>query len=179
MKRTALQIADELLVLRCQEGQEPALRELVDRCQRPFFLHAMHLTGQEEAAGEVTQEAWLAIICGLRRLQDPAMFRAWGYRIVTNKAADWIRRRRGKRAVGGLEENRSAAPGGDVDAAQDARAMLERLSPEQRAILSLRYLEEFDIPRIAEILGIPEGTVKSRLFAARNALRQRMRGESP
>ncbi len=82
---------DELLVLRCQDGDGGAMDELVRRWHGRLLRHAWHLTRREDAASDVTQDAWVGIVRGIRRLSDPAMFRVWAYRIVTHKCADWMR----------------------------------------------------------------------------------------
>jgi RNA polymerase sigma-70 factor (ECF subfamily) len=129
----------------------------------------------DAAAWDVLQEAWMGVLRGLRRLHDPAAFPGWAYRIVTFKCADFTRRhRRHKRAAA-----RQAPPASDPDTGEDAdvnalRAALGELSMEQRAILSLHYLEGLKVERVAEVLGVPAGTVKSRLHHARAALKERL-----
>jgi RNA polymerase sigma-70 factor (ECF subfamily) len=168
------QPADELLVLRCQDGEAEALAELVSRWHRPLWRHAYRLTGREEAAWEVAQEAWLSIVRGLRRLDDPARFRPWAYRIVTHKASDWIRKhQRMRQRRRGLDTQMPAAADvKDDQPLEDLHAALRRLGARQRVILSLRYLEELSVAEIAAILSIPAGTVKSRLHAAREELKR-------
>jgi len=170
-------IADELLVLACQEGRSEAFRQLHARWQAPLWRHARRLTGREDAAWDVIQEAWLAIAGGLHRLRDPGGFRAWAYTIVTRRAADWCAmRRREPEAVDGHD---IPAPAPDDDGSVTAVAALQRalrqLSGERRALLSLRYVDEFQLREIAAILGMPEGTVKSRLYHAREELRAVMK----
>jgi RNA polymerase sigma-70 factor (ECF subfamily) len=178
MKRPQERIVDQLLVMRCQDGEAEAMDRLVRRWQRPLWRHAYRLTANAEAAWEATQEAWLGIVRGIRRLDDPARFRAWAFRIVTRKAVDWIRHRRRRRRDQVLEEHEAAAPPpAGNDEADRAAAMLKRLAPSRRAILSLRYLEGLSNAEIADALGVPEGTVKSRLHHARNELRRLLEGE--
>ena len=85
------QIEDELLVLDAQDGDSTAMEALVGRWQKRLWHHALRLTGDRDAAWDVTQQAWLGIVKGLQKLHDPANFRAWAYRITANKSADWIR----------------------------------------------------------------------------------------
>ncbi len=173
MKRNPSHLVDELLVLRCQDGDVKALDLLVDHCQKLFWSHALHLTQDKDAAWEVTQEAWLAIIRSIARLEDPALFRPWAYKIITFKAADWIKRRRTDRDAikASLDADPPAQPAADnIDAAD----ILLNLPEKHRSILTLRYLEEMDVDEIKSALNIPAGTVKSRLFHARNALRNRL-----
>jgi RNA polymerase sigma-70 factor (ECF subfamily) len=174
---------EELLVLRCQDGEERALGELVDRWQGRFVGHACRLTGRPDAASDVVQEAWIAIVRGLGGLDDPARFAPWAYRIVRNKCVDWVRRQQRRRRLGReLEENRrreeelalangrhEPRPGRLIEA-------LRALPPERQALLSLYYQDGLSVREIAEILEIPAGTVKSRLFQARNQLRDALEG---
>src|SRR5512145_1583590 len=93
MQRSPDDIQDELLVLRCQGGESEALHKLVSRWHPRLRRLAERRTADPEAAKDLVQDAWLAIVRGLRRLDDPSRFRVWAYRIVTNKCADWVRRR--------------------------------------------------------------------------------------
>jgi RNA polymerase sigma-70 factor (ECF subfamily) len=186
MRRTHDDIQDELLVLQCQEGDADALRTLIARWQPRLGSLAWRLTGQREAARDIVQDTWLAIVRGLRRLDDPARFRSWAYRIVSNKCADWTRRRVVRRNAATEIQNASATAGNDTSTATDSaddvarlRHALAKLPQEQRAILSLHYLDGMSIAEIARVLAVPAGTVKSRLFHARGRLRQTLeRNES-
>jgi RNA polymerase sigma-70 factor (ECF subfamily) len=179
MSRTPEDIQDELLVLQCQEGDSDAIKTLIVRWQPRFGRLAWRLTADREAARDVVQDTWLAIVRGLRRLDDPARFRSWAYRIVSNRCADWTRRRAVRRSVANNLRNAAASacgdPSNDPDAADEVagiRDALAKLPDEQRAILSLHYLDGMGIAEIARALDVPEGTVKSRLYHARNRLKQ-------
>lgn len=174
-------IYDQWLVIRCQAGEEDALAELVERWRPRLYRHACRLTGNADAAADATQEAWLAIVRGLRRLDDSARFPAWAYRIVTFKCADWTRRRQRDRIAHNHHVDRQRTLDGAEDAPSDAsgesgeiarlRSALRQLSGEHRAALSLYYLEELSVAQIAGALNIPQGTVKSRLHFARAHLK--------
>jgi RNA polymerase sigma-70 factor (ECF subfamily) len=172
-RRDVQRIEDELLVLDAQAGDARAQRLLFERWNPRLFRHARRLLGEAEAAREVAQEAWLAIVRGLVRLEDPARFPAWAYRIVTHKAADLIRQRR-RRPAGMADAGAVPAPevepGAGHDELAQLRRALRRLSPDHRAVVSLFYLEQLSIHEIAHALAIPAGTVKSRLFHARKQL---------
>ncbi len=181
MSRTPEDIHDELLVLQCQEGDNEALRTLITRWQPRLTRLAWRLTCEREATRDVVQDAWLAIVRGIGRLDDPARFRSWAYRIVTNKCTDWTRRHIVRRNVVNDMREAAASTGGVSSDETDAegevvrlREALTKLPDEQRAILSLHYLDGMRVGEIARTLGLPEGTVKSRMFHARNRLRQAM-----
>ena len=122
----------------------------------------------------------MAIVKGLSRLHDPTRFRAWAYRIVANKARDWVRREQTRRRA--VADAAVAEPGATSTAATGdvarVREAITRLEPEQRLILSWFYLEDLSLRDIAEALSIPVGTVTSRLFHARAALRASLTEET-
>lgn len=163
-------IIDELLVLRSQDGDRQAFEELVARWQERLWRHARLLTGDQDAAWDALQETWLAIVKGLKRLNDPAAFPKWAYKIVNDRCVDWIRRQQRQRKF----EDQPPEDHRPDDLQGSLRLAMEHLPVEQRALISLHYAEGYGMAEIAEILGIPEGTVKSRLFAAREQLRKLM-----
>lgn len=185
MRSQREQLRNEWLVLRCQEGDVAAFEALVAAWQERLWRHALGLCGDADAAYDILQDAWLAIERGLGRLSDPAAFPAWAYRIVSNKCRDWIRRearrRRGIQAftevftleTGGGADHGGGA-GGEDERCDDLRQALARLSGPDRALLALKYEEDFDTAQIAEALGVPEGTIRSRLFYLRQRLKTLM-----
>lgn len=181
MSKSPDHIYDELLVLRCQDGDRKAFAELVGRWQPRLWRYARQLAGSRDAAGDVMQEAWMAIMRGLRGLKDPASFPKWAYRIVNHKFIDWTRRKQRQRSLGDTagegipdeQEPVEAEMSADDDVGRLREAM-RKLSADRRAILSMFYLDEMSIADISGALEIPEGTVKSRLHAARNQLRKVM-----
>ena len=185
MSAPADDVYDELLVIRSQEGDHHALDELVARWQRRLFEHARRLLRQPDAARDVVQEAWMAIVRGIGRLDDPASFRHWAYRIVTFKCTDWIRRQQRQRRLSeevSREATRSEPappePAGEESEIDRLRRALDALTAERRAILSFHYLEGLSVVEIAAVLAVPEGTVKSRLYHARQHLKNVLERES-
>jgi len=161
-----------------QEGSRSAMERLVRRWQKRLWRHAYRMTGDVDAAWEVTQQGWLAIIRGLNRLGDPAKFRAWAYRIVTHKAVDWVRRRRAARGVVCLDDvsEPPMEPAVSETTKPDLAEVVSGLEAPQRNVVNLYYFERFSVREIADILRIPVGTVKSRLNTARTILRRRLEG---
>jgi len=131
-----------------------------------------------ETARDVVQDTWVGAIRGLPRLRDPALFRAWIYGIATRKCADAIRtnmrrRRLDEHAVAGDTSLREATVG--VECQIDVATAIRELPPKQRAAVHLFYREDLTVEEIASALGIPAGTVKSRLHHAREALKRHWR----
>ncbi len=175
------QLLDEMLVRRAQGGEREAFEELIGRWQERLWRHARFLTGHDDAAWDVLQETWIALVQGLRKLHDASRFRAWAYRVVSFKCADWHRgqTRRRRTAEQAPEPPPQPSMAGAIDAATDLGQAMGRLSGEHRAILGLRYLEDFDLTEIAGILDIPVGTVKSRLHYAKQQLRKILERSPP
>ena len=153
----------------CQSGSARAMEMLVSRWQKRLWKYAFNLTDDTEAAWDITQESWLGIIKGIRKLHDPAKFKAWVYRIVTNKINDWIRN---NKMVKKVELNEIQGYQHKDEQNTDVKEMLAKLDIKKRAVLSLYYFEQLSIPEIGIALKIPRGTVKSRLHNARNELKE-------
>ncbi len=152
---------------------------LVRRWQRRLWRYARRLTHNDDAAWDVMQETWIAILKQIRQLNDPAWFAAWAHRIVRNKSVDDCRRATQQRqlatAMTERQQTNNQASQEDPDNAV-AQAML-RLPPEKQELLELKYGEDLNTLEIALILGIPPGTVKSRLHNTREHLRRILKGD--
>jgi RNA polymerase sigma factor (sigma-70 family) len=174
MMRTRERIVDEWLVLAVQARRVDAFERLAARWQPRLLRHAWRLTGDAEGARDAVQDAWLAIARGIGRLRDPAAFGAWALRITSRRCADWVARRQGHRRrfadLDAAEAVAAAADPPDDDLAR-VRDAIRRLGPDERALLAMYYTEGFGVAEIAAALDIPAGTVKSRLYHARERLR--------
>jgi RNA polymerase sigma-70 factor (ECF subfamily) len=169
MGRVLEQLVDEILVMDSQRGKAEALEILVSRWQKRLWQHALRLTADQQAAWDITQQTWLAIIKGLRKLHDPANFKAWAYKITTNKSVDWIRKRNDARRIR-IEELQDLQHKEKKDTG--VKELLAQLDMRKRAVLSLYYFEELSVPEIGVALNIPPGTVKSRLANARKEFKE-------
>lgn len=171
-------IFDEILVIRSQGGDKRALSLLIKRWNRRMMSKAYILTNDYDACNDIVQECWLQIIKGIHGLKDPKFFGVWVYRIVQGKSVDWIRDQQKQRKT--LENEKQEAKSAAFDTISDKtdqeeavtrlRIALKELAPDQRFILSLHYLENHPLNEIGDILKVPVGTVKSRLFHARKNL---------
>ncbi len=168
MDRSVDQLVDEILVMDAQDGKARAMEMLVSRWQKRLWQHAHRLTADEQAAWDVTQQSWLGIIKGLRKLQEPESFRAWAYKITTNKSIDWIRKNKASKQIS-IDEIKDYQQKEKKDTG--LKELLQKLDIKKRAAVSLYYFEKLSVPEISVALKIPNGTVKSRLAKARKELK--------
>jgi len=153
----------------CQRGRVKAMEILVSRWQKRLWQYAYKLTGNVEASWDITQESWLSIIKGIRKLRDPANFKAWAYKITTNKSIDWIRKSKAVKQTSIDEiEQQQASPKKDTG----VKELLEKIDIEKKVVLTLYYFEQLNISEISVALKVPKGTVKSRLHKARKELKK-------
>ena len=169
MKDERYDIENQLLVMDAQDGDATAMEKLVSRWQKRLWQHAFRLTGDTQAAWDITQQTWLGIIKGLRKLHDPASFKAWAYGITTNKSIDWIKKTKAARHIS-IEEIEEQQHKEKTDTG--LKELLEKLDIRKRIVLSLYYFEHLSVPEISVALKIPTGTVKSRLANARKELKE-------
>ena len=94
MKDNLSNMENQLLVMDAQDGDAGAMDKLVSHWQKRLWQHAFRLTSDSQAAWDITQQSWVGIVKGLRKLHDAANFKAWAYKITTNKSIDWIRKSR-------------------------------------------------------------------------------------
>jgi len=174
------------LVEQARAGDRVAFERLVEPWIEPAFRIALAILGREADARDATQDALLDAWRNIRSLRDPDRFDAWLGRIHVN-ACRGIGRRRGRSAVREIslsmlpDPDEPASRGRDLEeesaSADELEHAFDRLSVEQRTILVLHHLERQPVTRIAAVLGIPEGTAKWRLHAARAALERALEEE--
>src|SRR4051795_10511635 len=167
---------ERTLVRAAQAGDAEALEQLFRR-HWPAAHRAAYLVVRDAAAAEdIAQESFLAAIRALDRFDRRRPFGPWLHRITVNRAIDYARARalRPESALVGSEESAAAPPEAISD---ELLAALRELSPEQRAVVVLRYVLEYSPGEIGEILGLPRGTVNSRLRRGLDRLRPALEGE--
>ncbi|MDR6852969.1 RNA polymerase sigma-70 factor (ECF subfamily) [Sphingomonas sp. BE123] len=179
--RAVERATDAWLVVAAQAGDRRAMARLVARWHRRLVAHGWRLTGDRALAEEAVQAAWIDIVRGLNGLRDERAFPAWAYRIVTRKTGAAIGDRVAGRALATALEDAPvpAPPGPDASVEQsDLRRAVAALPPGHRAAVALHYFEGLSIAETAVALGIPAGTVKTRLMHARARLRTQLEGDS-
>ena len=173
---------DAWLAVRCQLGEREAFDSLIDRWHGPLWTYARRLTGSDDAAQEVVQDAWLRILRGLPGLRDATRLRPWLFGIARRTLMDRLRGQYAAPRPSDVDPDTLATDSGvfsgsgdDCGSGVDEAALLAGLAGlpvVEREVLTLFYLEELSLAEVAELVGAPVGTVKSRLHRARRMLRQ-------
>lgn len=168
---------DRALVRRCLQGDRSAFEPLVLRYQKPVFNAALRLLHNLEDARDVAQTTFLKAYQHLGDYDDHFKFYSWIYRIAVNEALDSLNSRKPSEAVNDAQPDEAEGPERIAEGAEVGRAIereLAGISPELRAVIVLRHLMNLSYQEMSEILVLPEKTVKSRLYSARQLLRERL-----
>ena len=163
---------DLVLVARVLEGDTAAYRPLVERHQRVLFAVATRLLGDSDEAADAVQNAFVRAYRKLQTFDQGHKFFSWIYRILVNEC---LNVRRSRRALEPLDAGLATREDPHRDAEQaelraDVQAALLRLPPAYREVVVLRHYANLSYLEIANIIGVPEKTVKSRLYSARQRL---------
>ncbi len=180
--------AESELVARCLDGDESAWEDLVRTYTRRVYSICYRFTGRESEAQDLTQEVFLKVFRNVRSFRaGEGSFGVWLARLTRNLLIDHYRRSKMERATASIEEQlpvleEKAAIEGRTEAALAGREASEalqkalaKLSPDLRETVILRDIEGLEYREIAQVLGVPEGTVKSRLNRGRSELARVLR----
>jgi len=180
-------ISEAKLIERIRKGDQRAFAELVDRYKVMVFNMAYRILRHREEAEDIAQEAFVHVYHALKNFRGEAKFSTWLYRIVYNLCLSHLARRDGQKTVS-WERLETEGFEGDLPPAQEdpeqilaakdfnqrVRALVATLPPHYRAVLTLYHLQGFSYREIAEITGMPMGTVKTHLFRAKALLREKV-----
>ncbi len=162
-------LSDRELVSRAAEEDEDAFRELYDRFADRVFRYAFTLLRSEHLSEEVTQETMIAVWKSTHRFQGRSKVSTWIFGIARNKAFDLLRReKRGDRLPDVSLVSPDPAPA--LLKAEAVSGAMGMLPESQREVVFLTFYEGLSYGEISRLLGIPEGTVKSRMFHAKKKL---------
>jgi len=180
--------ADTQIVERCLAGEESAWEDLVKIHTRRVYAICYRFTSSDPQAQDLTQEVFLRVFRSLKSFRSPeGSFSVWLARLTRNLLIDHYRRAKYDRATSSIEEQlpmieETASLAARTDgllagreASETLQAALGKLSPELREAVILRDLEELEYREIAQVLNVPEGTVKSRLNRGRAELARVLR----
>jgi RNA polymerase sigma-70 factor (ECF subfamily) len=172
---------DRALVRRYLEDEPDAAPALVDRYQQRLFNVALRMLGNVQDAEDVTQTVFLNAFRNLRAYDPRFKFFSWIYRMAVNESLNQLKRRKQTVTLG--DDSDLMASGGGAGGAESVAEAedhvgraLQSLNPDDRAVVVLKHFMSFSYQEIAEVLGIPVQTVKSRLFTARERLRVALDG---
>ncbi|WP_106495417.1 RNA polymerase sigma factor SigW [Lentibacillus sp. Marseille-P4043] len=173
-----------------KKGDQSAFEDIVAFFQNKIYQHCYRMLGNAHEAEDIAQEAFIRAYINIHSYDDRRKFSTWLYRIATNLTIDRIRKRKpdyyldaeikgteGLNMYSQLEAD-NRLPEEEVESLELKSYIHQEISelpPKYRTIIILRYLEEFSLKEISEILDIPLGTVKTRIHRGREALRKKLR----
>jgi RNA polymerase sigma-70 factor (ECF subfamily) len=169
-------LIEQVLILRCQLGDREALAELIRQYERPLRYFLSCLLGNSQVTEDVFQNTWLIVIRKIYSLKKPQAFSTWLYRIARNCAYKELKR---KKLLKPLHED-MAAPNETEDredSSADAAKIhicLKELRHEHKEVLVLRFLEQMSYEQIAQVTNCNIGTVRSRIYYAKQALKREL-----
>jgi RNA polymerase sigma-70 factor (ECF subfamily) len=172
--------SDRELVLQLQAGRLDALGILYDRHRHMVYRTALAIAGEPEAAADLLQDVFLRLYRFAERIDVSRPLEPWLYRVTTNLSYTWVKRRRrwfsplediAEWLASSKKQNPPYASERDEESQQIQQAV-SNLPIQQRIVIVLYYINDLSLQEIAEILEIPEGTVKSRLHYGRQALKK-------
>jgi RNA polymerase sigma-70 factor (ECF subfamily) len=180
-------LTDEELVTRSMGGDPESFNQLIKRWERPIYALAYRTIGREDDARDVVQETFLRAFRGLSGFKGQAKFSSWLYRITLNLCRDWMRRQRRAPVIAtpdGVDLVELAGESEDVESAEAAVARkdlsravaraMTALPEEQRAAIVLKEYHGLTFQEIADLLGCPLSTVKTRLYQGLTILRKEL-----
>ena len=173
--KSSKKIFDGLLVLEYQKGNREALDVLVKRYQKDFYRFALWYTRDVELAQDIVQDGWTTIIKKLSTLRNPNSFKSWALRIIIRKAQDQFgKTARSKKFKDNYRQDTHVDMSTEeekLEKTKQLREAINKLSFDQQMVIRLFYTEEHSLKEISVMLSISEGTVKSRLYHAREKLK--------
>jgi len=177
--------ADRELVATAAQGLEGGFEELVRRYQRPISAYVYRMVGDYDCALDLTQEIFIKIYASLSRYRPEFKFSTWIYKIAHNAAIDHLRRNAGReRSINnGTEserqqltiESKGLSPEQQSEREErriEIESVIRLLPTAYRELIVLRHSQDLTYDEIVEVTGLPLGTVKNRLFRAREMMRQ-------
>jgi RNA polymerase sigma-70 factor (ECF subfamily) len=178
-------LADGELVQSALAGRESGFEELVRRYQRPIAAYVYRMVGDYDAALDLTQEVFIKVYGSLSRYRPEFKFSTWIYKIAHNAAIDHLRRHATREAATNSDgdrcevaiESRSLTPEQESERSErcsEIEMVVQLLPATYRELILLRHSQDLSYDEIAEVTGLPLGTVKNRLFRAREAMREQL-----
>lgn len=173
-------IDDNILVRRCLQGDKKAFEEIVDRYQKTVFNAAFRILNDYEDAADVAQSVFIRVYENLEKFSARYKFFSWLYKITVNESLNFLKQRK---QIGGIAAEEVADANTpedlykDVELSESIQQALMQIGLDYRLVIVLRYFQDLSYNEISYVLDTPEKTIKSRLFTARNLLKNIMSEE--
>jgi RNA polymerase sigma-70 factor, ECF subfamily len=164
----------DALVMTAQEGNEKAFCLLVKHLHPGLLRFSLQICKDKQLANDAVQEVWLQCSRTLRSLQDPRALKSWLHQGVRWRTLDLLRKQLPEKHYDSFAEEQFVPDDTCESDSSDLRKEMQLLPDVDRQALHLFYLEDLSIKEISAVLGIPLGTVKSRLNRARNSLKEKL-----
>lgn len=170
---------EQVLIERCRKGDRQALEVLIGEYQRPLYNAAYRILGNPDDAADATQAAFLKAFEHLDQYKPEFRFFSWIYRIAINESINQLKRGKRLQPLGDNEVAGESSAGPEAEAAygdlsREIQLGLMALTEDYRTVIVLRHFSECSYRQISEILQIPEKTVKSRLYSARQLMKDQL-----
>jgi len=166
---------DQALIDRCKRGERQALEELVGLYERPVYNAAYRILGNPDDAADATQVVFLKAFEHLGQYDPKYKLFSWIYRIAVNESINQLKRVRKQQPLDDQEVAKTRGPEATIAASDLSREIqdgLMELKEDYRTVIVLRHFSECSYSQISDILQIPEKTVKSRLYSARQLMKE-------
>ena len=167
----------ENIVLRCKSGDREAFEELFDLYQPRLKYYIRRLDNSSAETEDILQDIWITVFRKIRKLKDNNSFPVWLYRIARNKVFGRFRRSEKFIELPEEKEHRQYSDEDNEFSAEDAERLhkaLNKIQPYHREVLTLSFIEQMSYQAIADVVGCSIGTVRSRIFYAKQSLRKEM-----
>ena len=168
---------DKTLMEKCIEGDRQAMEALITRYQKPVYNAAYRMLHSRDDAQDVTQTVFLKVFEHLDQFDPQRRFFSWIYRITLNESINWLKKSKRLEPIDETAADDSYRPdgrAGDQQLGENMQTALRSISTDYRQVVVLKQILGCSYREIAETLEIPEKTVKSRLYTARQLLRDRL-----
>ncbi len=168
---------DIILVRQCLRGNNGAFEAIVDKYQKPVFNAALRIINNYQDAEDVTQSSFVKAFEKLPSFKPRYKFFSWLYRIVVNESLNFVSQRKRLQELNTdlvSREKTAEEAYDDIETSQQLQVALMDLKVEHRVVIVLKHFQDLSYTEISQILDIPEKTVKSRLFTAREQLKTRL-----
>lgn len=169
---------ESALILELKQGNPEAVNQIVERYSKPLFAFIMRMVDDQATAEDIFQDTWVRVVRNIGSFRGDSKFSTWLFQIALNLCRN-LMRSRARRSFVGIEEVSDLSEDPEVDGmkilqAQKVRMLVASLPSKMREVIVLRYYHEKTDVEIAEVTGLPPGTVKSRLHRATELLRSKI-----